>query len=151
MRSSKLPSSTPAYIINRLIRFLVDRKQRGLVDGFTTNYLSISRGLPQVTVLGPILLSLIVNDICVADEKNSLLVKYADDITVIAPENWAKKSNMSLNLKKTWEMDTDGKTSKPKPLPLRDIEKKETLKLHGITFQSKPTSWCRTLIINYVI
>ena len=46
-----------------------------------------------------------------------------------------------MNLKMTWEMVIHGKTLKHKPLPLRDIERKESLKLVGITFQSKPTSW----------
>ena len=48
---------------------------------------------------------------------------------------------MSLNLPKTWEMVIHGKISKPKPQPLHDIKSKESLKLLGITFQDKPTSW----------
>ena len=69
------------YIINRIISFVSNRKQRVVMDGFTTNYLSINRGIPyQGTVLGPILFSLMVNDICAAGEKK-LLVKFADDIT----------------------------------------------------------------------
>ena len=42
------------YIINWIINFLSDRKQRVVVDGFITNHLSINRGVPQGTVLGPI-------------------------------------------------------------------------------------------------
>ena len=84
-----------------------------------------------------------VNEICVADEKNNLLVTYADDITVIA---LVRNGNASLEVKTgpkktTWKMVIHGKTSKPKPLPLREIERKEPFKLLGITFQSKPTSW----------
>ena len=48
---------------------------------------------------------------------------------------------MSLNLPKTWEIVIHGKTSEPKPRPLQDIKRKESLKLLGITFQNKPTSW----------
>ena len=48
---------------------------------------------------------------------------------------------MSLNLAKTWEMVIHGKTSKPKPQPLQDIKRKESLKLLGISFQNKPTLW----------
>lgn len=144
------------YIINWVISFLSNRKQRVVVDGFTTNYLSINRGVPQGTVLGPILFSLMVNDICAADGKNNLLIKFADDITVTVPvrngkdsassevnniKDWGKKNYMSLNLTKTWEMVIHGKTSKPKPQPLQDIKRKESLKLLGITFQNKPTSW----------
>ena len=60
-----------------------------------------------------------VNDISAADEKNNLLVKFADDITVTVlvrngkdsaslevnnMKDWWKKNYMSLNLPKTWEM-----------------------------------------------
>ena len=143
------------YIINWIINFVSNRKQRVVVDGFTTNYLSINRGLPQGTVLGPMLSSLMVNDIYASDEKNNLLVKFADDITVTVTfrngkdsaslevknmKDWCKKNYTSLNLPKTWEMVIHGKTSKPKPQPLQDIKRKESLKLLGITFQNKPTS-----------
>ena len=116
------------YITNWIINFVSNRKQRVVVDGFITNYLSINRGIPQGTVLGPILFSLMVNDICAADEKNSLLVKFADDITVTVPvrngkdsaslevnnmKDWCKKNYMTLNLPKTWEMVIHGKTLKP--------------------------------------
>ena len=146
-----------AYIINWIISFVSNRKQRVVLDGFTTNYLSINRGIPQGTVLGQILFLLMVNDICAADEKNNLLVKFADDITVTVPvrngkdsaslevnnmKDWCKKNYMSLNLPKTWEMVIHSKTSKPKPQPLQDIKRKKSLsKLLGITFQDKPTSW----------
>ena len=74
------------YITNWIISFVSNRKQRVVVDGFTTNYSRINRGIPyQGTVLGSILSSLMVNDICAADEKNNLLVKFRDDITVTVP------------------------------------------------------------------
>ena len=41
--------------------------------------------MPQGTVLGPFLFSLLVNDIKSVDGDNNLLVKFADDITVSAP------------------------------------------------------------------
>jgi hypothetical protein len=144
------------YIINWVISFLSNRKQRVVVDGITTNYVHINRGVPQGTVLGPTLFSVMVNDIDVADPKNNLLVKYADDITVTGPVkngkdsillevnnivDWANNNQMSLNLSKTWEMVIHSKTTKPMPQPIQDIERKESLKLLGITFQNTPTSW----------
>ena len=35
------------YITNWIISFLSDRKQRVVVDGVTTNYLDVSRGVPE--------------------------------------------------------------------------------------------------------
>ena len=73
------------YVTNWIISFLSDRKQRVVVDGVTTNYVDINRGVPQGTVLGPIVFSIMVNDITAANPSSNLLVKYADDITLSVP------------------------------------------------------------------
>ena len=51
------------------------------MDGFVTEFVSINRGVPQGTVLGPILLSIMVNDIRPLYPERNLLRRYADDIT----------------------------------------------------------------------
>ena len=48
---------------------------------------------------------------------------------------------MQLNFKKTWEMRIKGKSSKALPAPLAFIERKPSLKLLGVTFQSDPCNW----------
>ena len=73
------------YIIKWIINFLSNRKQRVVVDGIETEYVHINRGVPQGTVLGPFLFSLMVNDIKPKDPENNMLVKFADDMTVSAP------------------------------------------------------------------
>ena len=74
------------YVTNWIISFLQGRKQRVVVDGFVTNYLNINRGVPQRTVLGPILFSIMVNDIKVIAPNQNLLVKFADDLTLSIPD-----------------------------------------------------------------
>ena len=69
------------YVINWIVSFLSNRKQRVVVDGFVTEFVSINRGVPQGTVLGPILLSIMVNDIRPLYPERNLLRRYADDIT----------------------------------------------------------------------
>ena len=51
------------YVINWIVSFLSNRKQRIVVDGFVTEFVSINRGVPQGTVLGQISFSIMVNDI----------------------------------------------------------------------------------------
>ena len=56
----KLPLNP--HIINWITSFLSDR-QRAVVDGVTTEYLNINRGVSQGSAIGPIMYSLMVNDI----------------------------------------------------------------------------------------
>ena len=144
------------YILNWLNSFISNRKQRVLVDNITTEFIDITRGVPQGTVLGPILFSLMINDIK-PFSPSSLLVKFADDITVSIPVRaedgniaesevssimeWAEKNQMTLNLNKTWEMLLKSGSLKVPPAPLAIVERKTKLKLLGVTFEDDPVNW----------
>ena len=136
-----------------MIDFLIDRKQIIVVDGLETEYVDITRGVPQGTVLGPFLFSLMVNDIKSVDGDNNLLVKFADDITVSAPvrngkdtaltevtniKDWANENRMIVNISKTWEMVLSKGVLKQLPPQIDGIKRKEWLKLLGVSFQDDP-------------
>ena len=85
------------------------------MDGNITDYVDINRGVPQGTVLAPLLFSLRVSDIKLVDSNNGIS-KYADDTTISVPvrrnsdttltevknlEKWPAKNRMSLNFSKT--------------------------------------------------
>ena len=68
-----------------------------MVDGIITNYVDINRGVPQGTVLGPFLFSIMVSDIKPIDKNNELL-KFVDDMTLEVPGiNESDTSNMEVN------------------------------------------------------
>ena len=144
------------YIINWIIDFLTNRRQRVVVDGIETNFLDINRGVPQGTVIGPFLFSLMVNDINLEDGETNLLTKFADDLTVSAPvkisgdsaikevkniERWASENRMTLNMSKTWEMVVRGRTKKLPPPQIDSIERKSWLNLLGTILQDDPCNW----------
>lgn len=125
-------------------------KQRVVVDGITTEFVDVNRGLPHGTVLGPLLFSLMVNDIQLADPRRNLVVKFPDDITVSthvgkdstdatinevnSMKHWAASNRMALNLSRTWEVLIHGKTTKPNPQPVAGVGRKSWLTLLGIIF-----------------
>ena len=146
------------YIKNWIISFLCDRRQRVVVDGLVTSFLNVNRRVPQGTVLGPLLFSIMVNDIKPVSPQ-TLLIKYADDITASVPiatgpnltdsshcevqniKRWADKNLMTLNMKKTFEMVVKGKTTMPLPEPVHGIIRKSELKLLGVTVNEDPCNW----------
>ena len=58
----------------------IDRRQRVIVDGEISNWKSVLSGVPQGSVLGPILFLIYINDL--EDDISSKVLKFADDTKV---------------------------------------------------------------------
>jgi exonuclease III len=82
--------------------FLVDRKQAVKYDNVLSDYIYLNRGVPQGTVLGPLLYLLYINDINQHISIGSSLIQFADDTCVFifgkSPEECARKLEVEIEL-----------------------------------------------------
>ena len=67
-------------VINWIEKWLTHRRQRVIVDGEISNWKSVLRGVPQGSVLGPILFLIYINDL--EDDISSKVLEFADDTKV---------------------------------------------------------------------
>ena len=88
--------------INLLRSYLSNRDQFVQLDNIKSNHHPISRGIPQGSVIGPLLFNIVINDLTSATAKFDD-VMYADDTTLIStlenfgPTNNAKKLEQNIN------------------------------------------------------
>ena len=68
--------------LNIIVEFLTGRKQRVVVDGQCSDYRNVISGVPQGSVLGPLLFILYTSDMWSGLENR--FVAYADDATLFA-------------------------------------------------------------------
>jgi len=115
-----LIAKLPLYGISGLVldwisAFLHTRRQRVTLNGSTSNWLPVDSGVPQGSVLGPLLFLLYINDI--SNNVNSTVRLFADDLIMYRTLNnstsktgfqddidkllkWANKWGMNFNAKK---------------------------------------------------
>ena len=67
-------------VINWIEKWLTHRRQRVIVDGEISNWKSVLSGVPQGSVLCPILFLIYTNDL--EDDISSIVLKLTDDIIV---------------------------------------------------------------------
>jgi hypothetical protein len=106
------------HVLSWFKSYLLNRKQFTHVNGISSSYLETKCGVPQGSVLGPLLFLIYINDICFstnlgrislfADDTNVFIV--ASDITtlfnlanLIADDifKWTVSNKLSINLEKT--------------------------------------------------
>ena len=84
--------------------YLNDRQQRVIINGEFSSWSSILAGVPQGSVLGPLLFLIYINDIC--DGIDSEIRLFADDTTVYVnvdnPNTAAEQLNHDLDHMTKW-------------------------------------------------
>ena len=101
-----------------VLGYLRDRKQRVRVGAAESEWAEIQRGVPQGSILGPLLFILYVNDLPQAIQSGNVR-QFADDTTVSVVradkgdleqclvndlkemDNWVKANKLNLNVQKT--------------------------------------------------
>ena len=98
-----------AHIYNWIKSWLSNRKQRVVLNGSCSNWADVTSGVPQGSVLGPLLFTIFINDIDNAvDTINCFLLKFADDtkgVRVVNSEADALKLQEDLDSLYSWSVD----------------------------------------------
>jgi hypothetical protein len=123
-------------VLNWVNDFLNDRIQRVIVNGEKSDWRNVTSGIPQGSVLGPILFLVFINDL--PDQLDCLIKLFADDAKLYSivqtPEH---ASNLQRNLTMAedwalrWKMYFNHKKCKHLPIGSKSIESTYTMHHNG--------------------
>ena len=72
-------------LLDWFTNYLHDRKQRVVVEGSSSSWLSLNSGVPQGSILGPVLFLLFTNDMGHRLSDRTSLYMYEDDAKIYLP------------------------------------------------------------------
>ena len=92
-------------LLNLLSNFLRNRKQRVVLNGQSSSWADVTAGVPQGSILGPLLFLIYINDL--ADDLSSIAKLFADDTLLFSVvhivNTTAKELNNDLVKISNWE------------------------------------------------
>ncbi|MEW8547283.1 MAG: reverse transcriptase domain-containing protein, partial [Candidatus Thiodiazotropha sp.] len=144
-------------VLNWISEFLSNRKQRVIINGISSDWRNVTSGIPQGSVLGPILFLIFINDMpkaiqCLVklfadDAKLYQIVKSDQDRVdlqddIVSSKNWTDTWKMIFNIKKCKHLHlgsitTDSRYHMPSELGNVQIDKVEEEKDLGVVIDSK--------------
>ena len=78
----KLHYGIDGSLLKLLVNYLQGRKQRVVLDNVASESITVLSGVPQGSILGPLLFVLFINDIYVGIDKATSICLYADDTKI---------------------------------------------------------------------
>ena len=106
--------------------YLNQRKQSTLLNNYKSNLKNVTCGVPQGSILGPLLFLVYVNDLSTII-KHSKVLLYADDTVLYRQINWCRVNKLTINTSKTKAMYFPS---------ISNYHTQPTLKLNGIELQT---------------
>ena len=143
--------------------YLKERKQRVVMDGVSSEWNCVTKGVPQGSILGPLLFVVIVNNLPSVVRKCTVNL-YADDTTIYASSEdpclvekhleedlgaiatWINTNSLKMNVAKTQLMVLCGKSRQKSAQSVRvrisnrELPKQESVKYLGVTLD-KNLKW----------
>ena len=143
--------------------YLAERKQRVVLNNISSEWAKVTTGVPQGSILGPLLFVLFVNDLPGMVEESSINL-FADDTAVYSADSdpkvlsdrvekdigrvadWIHSNGLSLNVTKTQLMvlSTRGKSEKAKAVQVKvnnvELQQQDIVKYLGVEID-KDLTW----------
>ena len=82
-------------LLNLIQNYLTNRQQRVLLNGQTSKWTNVLAGVPQDSVLGPLLFLIYINDL--PGGLKSICKIFADDTSILSKINDIDTSNIGIN------------------------------------------------------
>ena len=114
------------HLIKWIVSFLSNRLQRVCLDGNVSSWSAVTSGVPQGSVLGPLLFCLVIDNLSPVFS-NSSIIKYADDVMILhfirdhkddnlqaewnALVEWSETLSLPINYSKSQVLDIVTKSS----------------------------------------
>ena len=103
----KLQYGIDGSLLKLLVNYLQGRKQRVVLDNVASESITVLSGVPQGSILGPLLFVLFINDIYVGIDKATSICLYADDTKIwckINSEFDCKQLQNDINTLHKWSI-----------------------------------------------